>query len=402
MAKFGYTARNEAGASVTATIEAADEQAALETLWRKNLLIINLWQDNEKKRFLPKRRHQVCQRELMVFTRQFATMLKAGLPIVQALRALGRQTGGGTLGAVVNHVATTVERGLSLSEALVLHPRAFNNLYVSMVQAGETGGTLSEILERAATYLESSERLRKKIKGALAYPVIVCVIAMSISMFLIIKIIPMFKDIYRDLGSQLPGPTQILIQVSDFVRHYAVPCALACAIAVFLLRQLKRTKRGQVVWDKYKLRLPILGSLVQKIVLSRLVRTCAALLRSGVPILETLRIGGKSGGNVVFEAALVKATTAIEQGQTLTEAMYRDPLYPPMLVEMVAAGEQTGHVPEMLEQVATYYDVEIESSLNELTSLIEPLLMVFLGVVVGTIVICMFLPIFKISQAVQF
>jgi type IV pilus assembly protein PilC len=318
------------------------------------------------------------------------------------LKALARQTGSAALGAVVNHVRGTVERGLSLSEALVLHPHVFNNLYVSMVQAGESGGGMSEILERTARHLEASERLRKKIRGALAYPIIVCVIALCVSMFLMIKIIPMFKEIYQDFGSQLPTPTLMLIAVSDFVRHYTVPCLLVIVVGVFALRYLKRTKPGQIVWDRSKLRFPLLGSLVQKIVLSRLVRTCAALLRSGVPILETLRIGGKSSGNVIYEAAVLKAATAIEQGETLTDAMYRDPLYPAILVEMVSAGEQTGHVPEMLEQVADYYDIEVETALSELTALIEPLLMTFLGVVVGTVVVCMFLPIFKISQIVQF
>ena len=401
MAKFGYTARDENGAKVTATLEAADEQTALESLWKKNLLVVNLWRDNKAEKSSSKR-HEVSHRERMMFTRQFATMLKAGLPIVQTLKALARQTASGALQAVVNHVGTTVERGLSLSEALVLHPQAFSNLYVSMVQAGETGGALCEILERTATYLEASERLRKKIKSAMAYPVIVCVIAGCISLFLMIKIIPMFKDIYKDFDSQLPAPTLMLLQVSDFVRHYAGPCLLVLVAAVFLLRHLKRTKRGRIVWDRSKLRFPVVGSLTQKIVLSRLVRTCAAMLRSGVPILETLRIGGRSGGNAIFEAAVFKSATAIEGGQTLTEAMSRDPLYPAMLVEMVAAGEQTGRVPEMLEQIASYYDLEIESTLSELTALIEPLLMAFLGVVVGTIVVCMFLPIFKISQIVQF
>jgi type IV pilus assembly protein PilC len=270
------------------------------------------------------------------------------------------------------------------------------------VEAGETGGLLAEILDRLACYLEASSRLKKKVKSAMSYPVIVCVVALGIALFLIVKVIPIFGNIYKDFGAQLPAPTQILIDISDFIRTYFILAIGMAGGFVFGVVKFKRTRRGTALWDRTKLRLPVFGKLIHKICISRFSRTFAALLRSGVPILETLRIVGQSSGNTVVESAVLKTANSIEHGDNLAVALGQHSIFPPMLVRMISAGEQTGKVDVMLEKISDFYDEEIEATLSGLTSLIEPLLIVFLGVVVGSIVICMFLPIFKLNQIVQF
>jgi type IV pilus assembly protein PilC len=261
---------------------------------------------------------------------------------------------------------------------------------------------LSEILDRLACYLESSARLKKKVKSAMTYPTIVCFIAISIALFLIVKVIPIFGNIYKDFGAQLPMPTQVLIDISYVVRTYFILALMVVAGTVFGLIKFKASRTGTALWDRTKLRLPVFGKLIHKICISRFSRTFAALLRSGVPILETLHIVGQSSGNTVVEAAVNKAASSIEHGDNLAVALGQHTIFPPMLVRMISAGEQTGKVDVMLEKIADFYDEEIEATLAGLTSLIEPLLIVFLGVVVGSIVICMFLPIFKLNQIVQF
>jgi type IV pilus assembly protein PilC len=315
---------------------------------------------------------------------------------------LEEQTDSPSLKPVVRQTTVQVEQGHAFSEALAEHPKVFNKLYVSMVEAGETGGLLAEILDRLACYLEASSRLKKKVKSAMTYPVIVCFVALGIALFLIVKVIPIFGGIYKDFGAQLPAPTQILIDISDFVRTYFILAMGSLAGLVFAIVKFKRTRRGTALWDRMKLRLPVFGKLVHKICISRFSRTFAALLRSGVPILETLRIVGQSSGNTVVEAAVAKTANSIEHGDNLAVALGQHKIFPPMLVRMISAGEQTGKVDVMLEKISDFYDEEIEATLAGLTSLIEPLLIVFLGVVVGSIVICMFLPIFKLNQIVQF
>jgi type IV pilus assembly protein PilC len=295
-----------------------------------------------------------------------------------------------------------VEQGGSFSEALSAHPKVFNKLYVCMVEAGETGGLLAEILDRVACYQEATSRLKKKVKSAMSYPTIVCTVAIGIALFLIMKVIPIFADIYKDFGAKLPAPTQMLIDLSNVLRAYFFFVVIAVGLVVFALLKFKKTKPGTALWDRAKLRMPVFGKLIHKVSMSRFARTFAALLRSGVPILETLRIVGQSAGNTVVENAVEKTASSIERGDNLAVAMGQHPVFPIMMVRMVAAGEQTGKVDVMLEKISDFYDEEIEATLNGLTALIEPLLIVFLGVVVGTIVICMFLPIFKLSDAVQF
>jgi type IV pilus assembly protein PilC len=402
MASFLYQARDASGRLISSNIEAADTQAAASLLMDRGLMVISIRAGSARKAGKKRRQGKVKSQDLVVFTRQLATMMDAGLPLVQSLTALQEQTDSPSLKPVLRQTTEQVEQGHAFSEALAEHPKVFNKLYVSMVEAGETGGLLAEILDRLACYLEASSRLKKKVKSAMSYPVIVCVVALGIALFLIVKVIPIFGNIYKDFGAQLPAPTQILIDISDFIRTYFILAIGMAGGLVFGVVKFKHTRRGTALWDRTKLRLPVFGKLIHKICISRFSRTFAALLRSGVPILETLHIVGQSSGNTVVEAAVLKTANSIEHGDNLAAALGQHSVFPPMLVRMISAGEQTGKVDVMLEKISDFYDEEIEATLAGLTSLIEPLLIVFLGVVVGSIVICMFLPIFKLNQIVQF
>jgi type IV pilus assembly protein PilC len=398
---FKYQARDASGKTIQGEIEAGDQGTAAAMLIGRGLVVVNL-EVNTGRRARKFKQGKVKSQDLVVFTRQLATMMDAGLPLVQAMNALEEQTDSKELKPVLREVTAKIESGEAFSRALACHPKVFNKLYVSMVEAGETGGMLAEILDRVASYLEASSRLAKKVKSAMMYPVIVSIIAVCISLFLMMKVIPIFADIFKDFGAQLPMPTQILIRISDLLRAYFIFFIAGAGGIIFALVKLAKTRRGSIVWDKIKLRFPMFGKLVHKICISRFSRTFAALLRSGVPILETMRIVSQSSGNTQIEFAIEKSAASIERGDNLAQALGQHPIFPPMLVRMIAAGEQTGKVDVMLEKLSDFYDEEIEATLNGLTSLIEPLLIVFLGVVVGSIVICMFLPIFKLNQVVQF
>jgi type IV pilus assembly protein PilC len=298
-------------------------------------------------------------------------------------------------------VTTRVQGGETFHESIAKHPRVFDRLFVSMVKAGEHGGLLAEILDRLAGFLEASARLRKKIKSAMTYPVIVICIAMAITTFLIVKVVPIFGEIFQDFGSKLPAPTQFLIDVSDFMRGEWYYLVLGIGGLFFGIRTFLRSTRGKQLWDRWKLKLPVFGPLVHKICMSRFARTFAQLIRSGVPILEVLDIVGGASGNHVVETSIAGVSSDVEKGDNLSVALSKKPIFPPMMLRMVAAGEATGKIDTMLEKMADFWDEEIEAMLDALTSLIEPMLIVFLGVIVGGIVIAMFLPIFKLNEVVS-
>ena len=321
MASFTYQARNVAGQPVGGDIEALDQQTAATQLMDRGLMVISLRRGAGRRTGRKRHQGRVKSQDLVVFTRQLATMMDAGLPLVQSLTALEEQTDSKTFKPVLRNITEKVEQGRSFSEALNEHPRVFTRLYVSMVEAGETGGLIAEILDRLASYLESTARLKKKVKSAMTYPVIVCFIATSIALFLIIKVIPIFAGIYKDFNAQLPTPTQILINISNIIRTYFLLSLAAVAGAIFGFFHLKRTKRGAAIWDRAKLRMPVFGKLIHKIAISRFARTFAALLRSGVPILETLRIVGQSSGNTVVEKAVEQTAASIERGDNLALAL---------------------------------------------------------------------------------
>lgn len=400
MPSYTYLAREAGtGRELRSSLDAASEQAAIAALLNRNLLVVSIQEKLTKKGKTAG--GSVPLGDLVVFTRQLATMIDAGLAMVQSLQALAEQTTNKVMRDVIKDVCARVEGGDNFSSALQKHPKVFNRLYVCMVDAGERGGLLAEILSRLATYLENTARLRKKVKSAMMYPTAVTVIAIGITIFLLVKVVPVFADIFSGFGAKLPAPTLFLIQVSEFVQDSLLYLLPAAGLLVYGWFAFIKTKKGREFWDRTRIALPIFGSIAHKICLARFTRTLASLIRSGVPILEVLNIVANTCGNVIMEKAIRVSSNDIEQGEGISNALGKHPIFPTMIIRMITAGEQTGKIDSMLERVADFLDEEIETTLSGLTSLIEPLLIVFLGVVVGGIVVCMFLPIFKLSDVVS-
>ncbi len=400
MPSYTYVARESAsGREIRSAVDASSEQAAIASLLNRNLLVVSIQERIGKKGKTAG--GSVPLWDLVVFTRQLATMIDAGLAMVQSLQALSEQTTHKVMRDVIKDVTTRVEGGDSFSEALSKHPKVFNRLYVCMVGAGERGGLLAEILARLATYLENTARLRKKVKSAMMYPTAVTVIAIAITIFLLIKVVPVFGEIYSGFGAKLPTPTQYLINISDVLKRWFLLFMIAAGAMVWGWLYFIKTPPGRWFWDSKRIKLPIFGQIAHKICLARFTRTFASLIRSGIPILEVLSIVANTVGNVVMEKAIRTAAGDIERGESISTALAKHPVFPSMIIRMVTAGEQTGKIDSMLERIADFLDEEIETTLSGLTSLIEPLLIVFLGVTVGGIVVCMFLPIFKMSDIIN-
>jgi len=403
MITFSYQARDMSGKIVSGIQDALNEDNAVTSLMSRGLMVLSLQQKAVASKSR-KKTWSVKETDLVLFTRQLSTMIEAGISLVQAMTALYDQCDPKkqkSLRHIISDVTTRVQGGETFHESIAKHPRVFDRLFVSMVKAGEHGGLLAEILDRLAGFLEASARLRKKIKSAMTYPVIVICIAMLITTFLIVKVVPIFGEIFADFGSKLPAPTQFLIDVSDFMRGQWYFLLLGIFGLIFGIRTFLRTTGGKQFWDRWKLKLPVFGPLVHKICMSRFARTFAQLIRSGVPILEVLDIVGGASGNHVVETSIKGVSTDVEKGDNLSVALSKKPIFPPMMLRMVAAGESTGKIDTMLEKMADFWDEEIEAMLDALTSLIEPMLIVFLGVIVGGIVIAMFLPIFKLNEVVS-
>ena len=400
MASFAYVARETGtGREIRSTVDAPTEQAAVVALLNRNLLVVSI-QEKVGKRGRTGG-GSVALADLVIFTRQLATMIDAGLAMVQSLQGLADQTTNKVMRDVIKDICTRVEGGDSFSEALQKHPKAFNQLYVSMVGAGERGGLLAEILARLATYLENTARLRKKVKSSMMYPLVVTVVAIAITIFLLVKVVPVFGEIYSGFGGQLPGPTQFLVDLSDIMKRYFIVFLLGGGGAVYGWLYFIKTKSGRLFWDSRRIKLPIFGTIAHKICLARFTRTLASLVRSGVPILDVLQIVSQTVGNVVMEKAIKTAASDIERGESISAALGKHPVFPNMIIRMITAGEQTGKIDNMLERISDFLDEEIETTLSGLTALIEPILIVVLGVVVGGMVICMFLPIFKMSDLIM-
>jgi type IV pilus assembly protein PilC len=398
MPSFNYVARDAAtGREVRNSVEASTESNAIAALLNRNMLVVSIKEKAGKKTRAAG--GSVPLQDLVIFTRQLATMIDAGLAIVQSLQALSEQTTNKSMREIIKDITARVEGGDSFSDALQKHPKVFNRLYYCMVAAGEKGGLLAEILSRLATYLENTARLRKKVKSSLMYPVVVTVVAFGITTFLLLKVVPVFADIFDSFGGmKLPAPTQALIDLSTWVRSNFIFLALALGAIGFGWSYFLKTPMGRAFWDSKRIKLPVFGSIAHKICLARFARTFASLIRSGVPILEVLAIVQNTVGNVIMEDAVKSAAADIERGEGISMALSKHPIFPTMIVRMITAGEQTGKIDAMLERVADFLDEEIETTLSGLTSLIEPMLIVFLGVVVGGMVVCMFLPIFKLSE----
>lgn len=340
-------------------------------------------------------------KELPQFTRQLAAMLASGMPVVYSLQTMEEQTVNQSFKTVIIGVRQQIEGGAMLSEALRVYPDVFDELYVSMFTAGEQGGMLAETAARIAQYLEASGRLRRKVKSAMMYPAIVLCLAFILTTGMIVFIVPVFASIYTEMGAKLPTPTQVLVDVSNLIRHNALWVIAVFVLAVIVFVKWKKSESGGYIWDKIKINFPVIGELNRKVALARFAQTFAQLTRSGVPILRALEIVAFATGNKVLGKVVLDAMPTVERGEPLSVALDKSKAYPRMLINMLTAGEKTGKVDEMLQRISEFYNDEVETMIQGLTSLLEPLLIVFLGVIIGTIVVCMFMPIFKLGEIIK-
>ena len=409
MPNFTYRGVTSGGGQVRAEITAPDERSAARQLRSQGIVVQNI----AVKRGVGAKIELgdlpglstllggVRGKDISVFSRQFATMIAAGLPLVQCLQTLGMQMERKSFQDIIAKVAYDVESGSTLSDALGRFPRVFDELYVNLVHVGETGGVLDSMLSRLSTYLEKAQALKHRVQMAIVYPILVMTIAVLVVAFLMIFIIPIFAAFFNNAGVPLPLPTRIVIAVSNGVTRYWYIVLAVWAAAMFGFRAWYRTDAGRLAVDRFFLRAPIFGPLVRKISIARFTRTLSALLGGGVPIIDALRITAKTAGNRVVENSVMAARERVMAGHTLGERLKDSGVFPPMVVQMVIVGEQTGALDNMLAKVADYYEDEVDVAVSGLTALLEPLLIVFLGVVIGGIVIAIYLPIFKVVTLVK-
>ncbi|OGW94308.1 MAG: pilus assembly protein PilC [Omnitrophica bacterium RIFCSPLOWO2_02_FULL_45_16] len=400
MANFKYIAKDSEGKSLSGFFEAADYAAAIDALRKKGLIIVSVNEALSKLKFsMPLfGKKKIKMDDLVVFSRQLATMVDAGIPLVGALDILGEQAETKTFGEIILKMRNDVETGSSLSDALAKHKKVFSPLFINMVKAGESGGMLDNILDRLATYMEKTSTLQKKIKSALIYPAVVSSMAIGITLILLLKVIPIFKNIFSGFDADLPIPTQVLITISDGLQKYFPYLIVALAVIMFFAIRYSKTEKGRLRYDSFLLKLPIFGILFKKVAISKFTRTLSTLIKSGVPILTSLEIVGRTAGNKAIEMAVETVRASVREGESVAGPLAKSKLFPPMVVRMVSVGEQSGELEKMLSKIADFYDEQVDVSVSSLTSLIEPLIIAFLGIVIGSIVICMFLPIFKITS----
>ncbi len=345
---------------------------------------------------------RVKDKDLVIFTKQFSTMIDAGLPLVQALEILSEQTENKTLARTVGDVKVDVESGSTYADALKKHPRVFSDLYTNMVAAGEAGGTLDIILTRLADYIEKAMKLKRRIRGALIYPSVIISVAILVIAVIMIYVIPVFSKMFANLGGVLPLPTRIIIALSNFLAGRGGLIVLGCIIGFIILTiQIRRTEKGRKAIDAILLKLPVFGILFRKVAIAKFTRTLGTLISSGVPILDGITITAKTSGNVIIEEEVMKVGRAVSEGKTIAEPMRQSKVFPPMVTQMIAVGETTGAVDTMLNKIADFYDEEVDSTTANLTAIMEPFLMVFLGVTIGFIVISMYLPIFRLITLIK-
>jgi type IV pilus assembly protein PilC len=403
MAAFTYTAINSAGLEFTGAINAPDRESAREQLRVRGLLaqqLVELPASGEQsvrtvfKKIKPK--------SLQVFSRQFATMIDAGLSVVSSLVVLEEQTEDKYLAEVVKELRADVEGGLLLSQAMSRHPKVFSRLYIAMVEAGEAAGILDQVLDRVAFQIEKETAIKRRVKGAMIYPTMVLIFATLVLIGMLMFLVPIFVKIFEDLGGDLPTLTQWVVNFSNFLRgnYYIVFPALAAFIIG--LRKAKRTEQGRRVWDRLKLRIPMrIGTVVLKVTMARFSRTLSTLIAAGVDIIKALEITGQTAGNSVVQEALADVRNKVQEGIPIAQPLTEDPVFPPMVAHMIRIGEETGELEKMLGKVADFYEEEVDASISALTSIIEPLMMIGVGCMVGVIIISMYLPMFKMLSLVQ-
>ena len=423
MPKFKYIARDPSGKRVAQSMDAANKEEVLSNLKKENLTVVSLAEDSgppgaigaaqrnaggivpAKKSIFSMQiggmKPRVSGEMLVIFTRQFSTMIGAGIPVLECLSILQEQAEDPGFKIALGQIVDDVRGGGDLSQSLGKHPRVFARIYVNMIKAGEASGQLDTILNRLAEYLESTEKLRREIKSAMTYPVVSLVMIMGITVFLLVFIIPKFQEIFSALRVDLPMPTRIVLAVSGILTRFWGQTVFLIVGMFMLLKFWKSTNSGGYTWDRLMLRMPVFGDLTQKVALSRFSKTFATLLRSGVPILGALEIVAQTAGNRVVEEAVNNARESIRQGENLAKPLSQSFVFPPMVVRMIAIGEKSGALEQLLEKISEFYDQQVEATVEQLTALIEPIMIGIMGFIVGGIVLSIFLPIFKIQEALR-
>jgi type IV pilus assembly protein PilC len=402
MAAFAYDAINAQGLDMSGVIHAPDVSAAREQLQMRGLLPHSLAERTAAAERGSGAFKKVKPKSLQIFARQFATMIGAGVSVVAALVTLEEQTDDKYLAEVLADVRSEVEGGVILSKALAQHPKVFNRLFVAMVEAGESSGTLDTVLDRVAMQIEKETQIKRRVKGAMVYPIVVISFAFLVLTFMLLFIIPVFVKVFDSLNGELPMLTQVVMHASNALRHYWFIIFPAIGGMIFGFRRWKRSDGGRKAWDRFKLKIPMrIGDVVHKIALARFSRTLSTLVSSGVDIIKALEITGATSGNWVVEEALTEVRTRVHEGVPISQPLQEDSVFPPMVGQMVKIGEETGELDGMLGKVADFYEDEVDSSIQSLTSIIEPILMIGVGIMVGTIVISMYLPMFKMLTLIK-
>lgn len=400
MPVYQYVAKDYHGRSVLGVVEAPNETEAATMLHNKSFIVVSL-KPVKAKMFSKEKSQAISLEDLVVFSRQLATMIDAGIPLVQSLGILAEQVDNKSLKAVISSCKQDIEAGMSFCDALAKHPQVFSELFINMSKAGEASGMLDEVLDRLASYLEKTASLQRKVKSSLVYPAVVITMAMLITAVLLIKVVPTFKGIFDMLGGTLPLPTQVLILISDLVRKYFLLTVGAFVVAGFLFKKYISTEKGGYQFDQFKLKVPVLGELFQKVAVAKFARTFSTLVKSGVSVLNALDIVSKTSGNKVVEETITQARIAVRDGESIATPLNRSKVFPPIVTRMIGVGEQTGQLEKMLSKIADFYDDQVDAAVAGMTSLIEPLVIAFLGVIIGGIVVALFLPIFQITQLIS-
>jgi len=379
-------------------VEAENEKGAIAKLKQKNISVDRVKKKSENA-FLSNKK-PITEREIVIFTRQFSTMVDAGLPLVQCLEILGKQSDNPSFGEIIIKIKTDIESGSNLSDAMRKHPKVFNSLYANLVEAGEAGGILDTILSRLANYIEKALALKKKVKSAMVYPAAIVTVAFTVVAFLMVFVIPTFATMFEGGGAELPAPTAIVMDISNFFRNQWYYIIGGPILFFILFKRVYATERGNIEIDRIALKLPVFGMLIRKVSTAKFSRTLGTLLSSGVPLIEGMDICARTAGNKIVEIAILNSIEAIKEGETIAAPLARENVFPPMVIQMIDVGESAGALDAMLFKIADFYDEEVDTAVDGLTALLEPMLMVFLGIIVGFIVVAMYLPIFKMGETV--
>ncbi|MBN2125334.1 MAG: type II secretion system F family protein [Deltaproteobacteria bacterium] len=400
MPVYQWVAITKKGRKLKGELDSPNERIALATLKKRNFQIKKL-KEKPKDLFgnISFMQPKVTKKDIVIFTRQFSTMIDAGLPLVQGLTILAEQAENPSFKTILKDINKDVEGGSTLAEALKKHPKVFDDLFVNLVAAGEVGGILDTILRRLAGFIEKAEKLKSQIKGAMTYPIVVVAIAIIVIAVILIFVIPVFEDMFKSFGSALPMPTQIVVNMSRFMKGNFHWVLLAVGAVVFAFKKYRASTGGRKATDSLALKLPVFGDLLRKTAVARFTRTLGTMISSGVPILDALEIVARTSGNVIIEEILFEVRGSIAEGQTIAEPLSENDIFPGMVVQMISVGEATGALDTMLEKIADFYDDEVDAAVGALTSMLEPLLMLFLGGSIGGLVVAMYLPIFQMAAA---